>query len=70
MIRTPADLKAARRALGWSLSEMAGALRLSGDKGAQRVREMEDGAKPLTGPVTVAVEAFLSGWRPDPDDVS
>jgi len=45
---------------------MARALRLAGtpDKAATRVREMESGNRPISGPVAVAVEAFLSGWRP------
>lgn len=64
MIRTPADLKAARRALGWSLSEMAGALRLTGANAERMLRDMEAGAKPISGPIAVAVEAYLSGWRP------
>ena len=66
-VTTPADLKAARQTLGWSLRQMARALRLAGtpDKAATRVREMESEARPISGPVAVAVEAFLSGWRPD-----
>lgn len=65
-IHTPADLKAARHELGWSLRQMARALRLAGtpDKAATRVREMESGARPISGPVMVAVEAFLTGFRP------
>jgi len=70
MIETPADLKAARQALGWSLSQMADALRLAPPKGAQRVREMEAGAREISGPISVAVEALLSGWRPEGFDVS
>lgn len=64
-ITTAADLYAARQRLGWSLRQMARALRLAEAKGADRVREMEDDRRPLTGPVCVAVEAFLSGWRPE-----
>lgn len=66
-VTTPADLKAARQELGWSLRTMARALRLAGtpDKAATRVREMEDGRREISGPVAVAVEAFLTGWRPD-----
>ncbi len=45
---------------------MADALRLGGssEKGGQRVREMESGTKEISGPVAVAVEAFLTGFRP------
>jgi len=66
-ITTPDDLKAARQSLGWSLRTMARALRLAGtlDKAATRVREMESGSRPISGPVCVSVEAFLTGWRPD-----
>jgi hypothetical protein len=66
MITTPDDLKAARLALGWSLRDMARALRLAQveTKGPDRVRDMESGARPISGPVTVCVEAFLTGFRP------
>ena len=66
-ITTPADLKAARQSLGWSLRQMARALRLAGpdDKTATRVREMEDGRRDISGPVCVSVEAFADGWRPE-----
>ena len=66
-VTTPADLKAARLALGWSLRDMARALRLAQveTKGPDRVRDMESGARPISGPVSVAVEAFLTGFRPD-----
>lgn len=65
-IASPDELKSARHRLGWSLREMASALRLASaeTKGADRVREMEDGRRPISGPVAVAVEAFAAGWRP------
>ena len=65
-VATPEDLKAARHQLGWSLRQMARALRLAGtpEKAATRVREMEDGRRDISGPVCVAVEAFVHGWRP------
>jgi hypothetical protein len=66
-VTTPDDLKAARHRLGWSLRTMARALRLAGtpEKAATRVREMEDGRRDISGPVCVAVESFVDGWRPD-----
>ena len=66
MIETGDDLRAARTRLGWTVYEMGSALRLSGDrqKGGQRVREMESGSREITGPTSVAVEAFLWGFRP------
>jgi hypothetical protein len=65
-VTTPDDLKTARQILGWSLRQMARALRLAGtpEKAATRVREMESEVRPISGPVCVAVEAFLDGWRP------
>lgn len=66
MIETGEDLRRARERLGWSELQMANELRLAGtaQKAKNRVREMEAGIKPITGPVQVAVAAFLSGWRP------
>ena len=65
MIHSPDDLKAARHALGWSLRQMAGALGLERpeDKGADRLREMEDGRRPLSGPICELTQALLDGWR-------
>jgi transcriptional regulator with XRE-family HTH domain len=65
-ISNGAAMKAARLALGWSLRDMARALRLAQieTKGPDRVRDMESGAREISGPVTVCVEAFLTGFRP------
>ena len=67
LIRDGYDVKAARQELGWSLSTMAEFLRLSGggDQAAKVVREMENGARNVTGPVSVAIEAALDGFRPE-----
>jgi hypothetical protein len=66
MIKTGPHLKQAREALGWSPSELARALRLAGgpDQGEKRVLEMESGKRQLSGPVCVAVESFLHGFKP------
>ncbi len=66
MIENGTHLKQAREALGWSPSDMARALRLAGDRsqGEKRVREMEAGKRMISGPVTVAVESFLHGYKP------
>lgn len=74
MTRTPESLKAARRQLGWSVYQLARALRMApedstrddqqGKKAGDRIREMEDGRRDISGPVSVAVEAFLAGFRP------
>lgn len=58
MILSGDDLHAARLELGYSVSELATKLRLGGD-GARRVRDMEMGTRPLTGPCAVAVELML-----------
>lgn len=61
MIETAADLKAARHTLGWSVNQMADALRLGGASfaAARRVREMESGERLISGPISVAVELLL-----------
>ena len=60
------QLKLARQILGWDHFTLARALRLAGtpEKMAARVHDMEAGKRDISGPVQVAVEAFLSGWRP------
>jgi hypothetical protein len=66
MIKTGPHLKQAREALGWSPAELARALRLAGgeSQGEKRVLEMESGRRTLSGPVAVAVESFLHGFKP------
>lgn len=61
-----AELKIARQILGWDALTMARALRLVGtpDKLESRIQDMEAGRRDISGPVQVAMEAFLSGWRP------
>ena len=61
---TPAKLKQARQALGYSLTDMADALRLSGTTGPTTIRKMEAGKVNISGPVSVAVEAMLKGFDP------
>lgn len=53
--------------LGWDEYQLSRVLRLAGapDKAAARVRDMELGRRDISGPVQVAVEALLSGWRPN-----
>lgn len=55
------ELKQARRELGLSVRDMADALRLS-DNGEREIRRMERDEKPISGPISVAVEAMLNGW--------
>lgn len=66
---SPNEVKAARRALGMSQSELAQMLRLSPDNGPDRVRAWEAPTehsrhRPISGPAIVAILALLSGWRP------
>ena len=60
-----AELKAARKELGWSLADMADALRLSEASGRDSIRKMERGKINISGPISVAVEAFLAGYIPE-----
>jgi predicted transcriptional regulator len=61
---TPEKLKLARHRMGYSVTEMADALRLSPDNGATSVRKMESGKIRITGPIMVAVDAMLKGYDP------
>jgi hypothetical protein len=67
MITTGTDLWKARLRLGWSALEMADALRLEGSDANKRrfVQQVEDGKRALSGPVAVACESFLAGFRPE-----
>ena len=66
MAAPAAELKLARQILGWDPLALGRALRLAGtpEKIAARVQDMEAGKRDISGPVQVAVEAFMSGWRP------
>jgi hypothetical protein len=66
-IHNGAGLCWARHQLGWSALQMAKALRMDGpdDKLKARLHEMEIGKRHVAGPVTVSVEAFLAGFRPE-----
>jgi predicted transcriptional regulator len=61
---TPEKLKLARHRMGYSVTEMADALRLSPDNGATSVRKMESGKVRISGPIMVAVDAMLKGYDP------
>lgn len=66
MAAPAAELKLARSILGWDPLTLGRALRLAGtpEKIAARVQDMEAGKRDISGPVQVAIEALLSGWRP------
>ena len=59
---TPAQILAARKALGLSQRGLAEALRLI--NGDRTVRNWESGRVAITGPASLALEALVSGWEP------
>jgi transcriptional regulator with XRE-family HTH domain len=61
---TPEKLKLARNHMGFSVNEMAEALRLSPANGGTTVRKMEAGKVNITGPISVAVDAMMKGYDP------
>lgn len=61
---TAADIKAARKQLGFSVRELSDTLRM-GENGGRKIQRWESGDDPITGPASVAIEALLTGWRPE-----
>lgn len=64
MIETGEHLRQAREAMGWTPADLARALRFAENHGASRILEMEAGKRPISGPVSVAVEALMRGFFP------
>lgn len=64
MIETGDHLRQAREAMGWSPADLARALRFAENHGASRILEMEADKRPISGPVSVAVEALMRGFLP------
>ena len=64
-INTPERFAAAQDSFGLNNTDMAAELRLSKD-GRETVRRYRDGSntRGIPGPVQLAMEAFMSGWRP------
>lgn len=68
----PQELHEARGTLGhmWGLdrplkkTELARALRLQGRDIGKSVGHWESGITPISGPVSVAIEAMLAGFKP------
>lgn len=58
------EFKNARQELGMSASQLAKSLRM-GKRADRTIRRYESGASPIPGPVSVAVEAMLTGFRPE-----
>jgi hypothetical protein len=69
---TPEQLRDARATLGQMhglgrplhMSEMGLLLRLSGRDPGRSVRDWERGKTAISGPLSIAVEAMLAGFRP------
>jgi len=62
---TPDELKAARKAMGYSLNELAWALELEGERAGEHIRKMENGSKPISGPIKIAVNCLLNHHEED-----
>jgi transcriptional regulator with XRE-family HTH domain len=61
------DFRKARDELGMTASQLAKTLRMG--RGADRtIRRYESGQSPVPGPVSVAVEALMTGFRPEEYD--
>ena len=58
---TGEELKAARKSLNMTVRQLSDALRLS-DNGYRTIRRMEAGDLPVSGPISVAIEAMLAGF--------
>jgi len=65
IVRNGRDLKRARKILGWTVNDLSDALRLSPGTGNRTLRRMEAGDSHVTGPISVATEAFLAGFIPN-----
>ena len=63
IIETAEDVRIARKALGVTGAELARVLRL-GAGGDRTVRRWEAGDVSISGPVAIALEAMLDGYKP------
>ena len=59
----PDNIRDARRALGFTQSQMADALELEGRFGKDTVRSWESGKRPISGPARVAIRLLLEKAR-------
>jgi len=58
---TPFELKHLRRAIGASVARMAELLGLDGDNAADSVRKMENGSRPISGPIARLAKYMQEG---------
>jgi DNA-binding transcriptional regulator YiaG len=56
---TPAEVKAARKQLGLTQSQLAERLKITGKNAADTVRSWESGRRPISGPAQVAITLML-----------
>jgi DNA-binding transcriptional regulator YiaG len=56
---TPAEIRAARLALGYTQQQLADALGITGEYAADTVRSWESGRRPISGPASVAIRLLL-----------
>lgn len=60
---TPSELKTARKQLGLTQAGLADLLRLAPNNGGRAVRAWEAGARPIPGPVSLAIELLTNGLK-------
>lgn len=56
---SPDEFKAARHALGMSVADLADWLGFEGPNARDQIRQMEKGAKPISGPIERAMRLGL-----------
>jgi DNA-binding transcriptional regulator YiaG len=57
------EVRRAREALGYSQRDLAEALQM-GPNGADRIRDWEQGKRPISGPASVAIRLMLDSLSP------
>jgi transcriptional regulator with XRE-family HTH domain len=60
----PDQIKAARKALGLTLEQLATMLGYQGAQRRQMMHDLETGRRPLREPQRRLLEAYLEGYRP------
>jgi transcriptional regulator with XRE-family HTH domain len=59
---TPAEFRAARKALGWTQEQAAAAL---GYAGHRAISALEQGERQVSATLALLVRAYQDGWRPE-----
>jgi transcriptional regulator with XRE-family HTH domain len=68
MRQTKEEFANARRSMGMTAKQLAKTLRM-GDSSDRTIRRYESGQIPIPGPLSVAMEALLTGFRPTQYDL-